>query len=342
VWNGLASNPHHLWAFRRAELTAFTYSPFRNLDGRPTVMAQVRQLDPRSFGAERLVELLRLGLRGLVPSLEKLPKPGPIGVVLGLPERMSDGRASARDRHIRRRIEDALSEALAQVGLEHILRVEARGHASGVYAALQAADSVLSRVVPAAVVCGIDSSYDPLVVQELLEQDRILDTGHLDAMIPGEGVAFALVTMPSTARQCGLPVLALLEGAAVNHEPATVDNDVGLLGLGLSRAAVLLGNRLRREDRRLDWWISDMTPESFRVQELQLAWPRAARGLMEPTSTLEHLPHHLGDLGAATIPTGIAVATEGFRRGDPQARTCFLTGSSDGGDRGVLLLARAE
>lgn len=342
AWNGLASNPYHLWAFRRAEQTCFTHSPFRNLDGGPVVMGQVRQLDPRSFGTERMVALLRLGLSDMLPLLSRLSENAPLTVALGLPERMASGGGSARDHRTRAQLELTLKKALDEVSRESIVNVEARGHAAGAFAALRVADDVLSGRASAGLICGIDSAYDPHVVQQLLEDDRILDAEHLDAMIPGEGVAMTLLTSRSVTRQCDFPMLALLEGAAINHEPATLDNDVGLLGLGLSRAAVAVGKRLKDERRMIDWWISDMTPENIRVQEFQLAWPRAARGLMEPNSALEHLPHHLGDLGAATIPTGIAVATEGFRRGDPPAKTCVLTGSSDSGDRGVLLLASAQ
>ncbi len=341
-WNGLASNPYHLWALRRAELTAFTSSPFRNLEGNPAIMGHVRQLEPRLFGAERMVELLKLGLRDILPTLSELPRDGQLAVVLSLPERMSSERATPRDRHVRERLVRALTDSLIGADVEHFVHVEARGHASGVFATLQAANAIMSRAVPAVLIGGIDSYYDPFIVEELLEQDRILDAGHLDAMIPGEGVAFAVLTRRSTARHAGLPFLAHIEGAAINHEPATIENDVGLLGLGLSRAAKALGQRLEKEQRSLDWWISDMTPEHFRVQELQLAWPRAARGLMAPESELEHLPHHLGDLGAATIPTGIALATQGFLRGDPPAKNCLLTASSNGGERGTLLLAQAD
>ncbi len=337
-WNGLASNPYHLWALRRAELTAFTYSPFRNAEGNPVVMGQVRQLDPRSFGGDRMAELLGLGLRELFPALDKLPPEARIGAVLALPERMSRERASARDRRARERLERTLTDGLRSRGLDPTVRSEAGGHAAGVRAAIQVAEALLSGEVEVGLIGGIDSAYDPAVVEVLLAQDRLLDTGHLDAMVPGEGVALALVTRTSLARQRGLSPMVSLEAAALNHEPATFENDVGLLGLGLSRAAVAVGQRLREDDRRLDWWLTDLTPESFRVQEFQLAWPRAARELMTPESFLEHLPHHLGDLGAATVPTGVALATEASLRGDPPARTCLLTASSDGGDRGVLLL----
>jgi 3-oxoacyl-[acyl-carrier-protein] synthase-1 len=302
-------------------------------------MGQVRQIEPRLTGGERLVELLRLGLTGLEPVLSRLGRGVRVSVDLALPARMAAERATDRDRRARATIEAALVARLSELGLAPRLHVEARGHAAGAFCALHAAEAVLTHQAELALLGGIDSSYDPFVVEELLGQERILDGEHLDAMVPGEGVAFALVASRSDAAAMKLPALATVEGAAVDREPATLDNDVGLLGLGLSRAALALGKRLRDERRSLDWWISDMTPERFRVQEFQLAWPRAARGLMAPTSTLDHLPQHLGDLGAATLPTALALAAEGFRRGDPAARTCLMTGSTPGGDRGVVLAA---
>ena len=56
-------------------------------------------------------------------------------------------------------------------------------------------------------------------------------------------------------------------------------------------------------------------------------------------ATRETADVRLGDLGAASMPTAVAIACEGFRRGAPRAATCLITGSSPYEDRGALLLA---
>ena len=137
-------------------------------------------------------------------------------------------------------------------------------------------------------------------------------------------------------------MLATIDSAATNEEVATRDSTVGLLGQGLSKPAVAIAKRLQEEKRALDWWISDATGEPFRVQELQLAWPRAAHKVMSPDGIIDLLPTNLGDLGAATMPTAAVLAIEGLRRGDPAGSTCLITGSSDDGSRGVVLLTARD
>jgi hypothetical protein len=57
---------------------------------------------------------------------------------------------------------------------------------------------------------------------------------------------------------------------------------------------------------------------------------------------LELLPPFLGDLGAATLPTAMVIAVEGFTRGDPAAQTCLACASSAGPGRGAVLLSAAR
>jgi 3-oxoacyl-[acyl-carrier-protein] synthase I len=338
--NGLAFSPYQTWAFRRAELTAFAETPFLCANGARAIMAQVRTLDPRMQGGGRLALLTSSCIAQLGPALGTAPPDTPVGVVLCLPERMADGCPQWCAAQ-RRAVEDTVREELGARGLRPALVTVARGHASLAYAMLEAGGALAGGRAQAVLVGGVDTAFDPPVVQGLLEAQRLFDGENLDSIIPGEGAAFALLAQPGFAHRCRWPTLAVLEGAATSREPATMSNDLPCLGLGLSRPAVAMTERLRQEKRTLDWWLSDMTAEDLRVQEFQLAWPRAARGAMPPSSLVELLYEHLGDLGAAVMPTALAIAVEGFRRGDPLAATCLITGSSVTEDRGVVLVGRA-
>ncbi len=127
---------------------------------------------------------------------------------------------------------------------------------------------------------------------------------------------------------------------ATAREPGHLRGELPCQGAGLSAAANAVTARLRVERVGLDWWLGDMTGEPWRVHEFQLAWPRAAADTMAPTAALEMLPMNLGDLGAATMATGVAIAVEGLTRGGPLAQSCVVTGSSEGEDRGVVLVRR--
>jgi 3-oxoacyl-[acyl-carrier-protein] synthase-1 len=332
--NGLGFSPYQTWAFRRADQTAFVESPFICPNGKRATMAQVQTLDPRTGGAERLEKILTACLQQLGDPLGALPENDVVLVVLAAPRRFDRGGAGEGDR---RRLEQAIIDALAARRLRPHVSWMPRGHAAFAYAVDQAAKGLEAGYATVALVGGFDTAYDPEVVQDLIDNRRLFDGESQTAAIPGEGAAFALVTRGSPQRTLALAPLGWIDAIATNQEPATLDNDVSTLGLGLSRAARSIARHLMDERRTIDWWITDLTPDPLRVTEFQLAFPRVARGAMLPEGALDNLYENLGDLGAAAMPTALAIAVEGFRRGDPPARTCLVTGSSDDGDRGVVL-----
>jgi 3-oxoacyl-[acyl-carrier-protein] synthase I len=335
--NGLAQGSYQTWAFRRAEMTAFVGSPFRLPSGNPLTFGRVRQLDPRLVGGDRLASLAKRALVGIWGTIAAFPKEAQLGIVLCLPERMDTDHAEERDRRARARLESYIAGPLLQQGYSIQLRTIARGHASFAYALAEVGPLLNARRLDGALILGIDSYYDPHVLERLFEEERVLDSDWRDAFVPGEAATGIMVTRHDVARHLGYIPLATVESVATNEEVATVDNDVGLLGLGLSRPAVAVCKKMKEHNAHLDWWINDVTGESFRLQEFSLAWPRAAHLAMTDVA-FDFLPSNLGDLGAATMPTAAAIAIEGMRRGDPGGQFTMITGSSDHGSRGVVLL----
>ncbi len=340
AWNGLGFDPHQIWAFRRADLTAFAESPFHCENGTRATMAQIRTLPPKLFGAERLAAIAGRLLGSLLPQLSALGSGARLGVLLCLPERMGEGGARPFALQ-RKRLEAAVAEALRAASVDPVLRSLPRGHAALAFALIEAADALAARTLDACLVVGLDTRWDLLAVEELLAASRLFDGENLDSFIPGEGGALLLLGRKDVARALRWPILGRIEAAVTNREPATIENDIGNLALGLSRAARAVSDRLAEEKRSLDWWITDLTPETFRVQEFGLAWPRGAAGVSIERAVVDHPSIHLGDLGAASMPTAVTIALEGIRRGAPPARNCLVTGSSDNGDRGVVLVAGA-
>jgi 3-oxoacyl-[acyl-carrier-protein] synthase I len=336
--NGLGLSPYQTWAFRRAEQTAFVESPFVCPNGKRATMAQVQTLDPHTWGVARLEKILDACLDQLGDALKLLPENQYVAVILALPPRFERGGRAEGDKA---RLERAVGRALAARRLKPLVSWVPRGHAGFAFALEEAATRLEAGHATTALVGGLDTAYDPEVVQDLIDQRRLFDGESQTAAIPGEGAALALVAPGAHLRALGMPPVGWIEAVATNHEPATLDNDVPTLGLGLTRAARAITRRVAQERRTVDWWISDLTPDPLRVTEFQLAFPRVARGAMLPEGALDNLYEHLGDLGAASMPTALAIAVEGFRRGDPAAHTCLITGSSERGERGVVLGAAA-
>ncbi|MEM9194363.1 MAG: beta-ketoacyl synthase N-terminal-like domain-containing protein [Myxococcota bacterium] len=334
--NGLGFSSYQTWAFRRADITAFASTPFICHNGNRATMAQVQTLPPRSQGVDRL---LATANQALWPILELLgaAKGARVALVLGVGSRY-DAPTTPRRRELAR-LEQGLLETIRDVVPEAGSFMVPKGHASVGYALQEACESLARGSLDVAIVGGVDTYYDTGIVQTLIEQERIFDGENKDAFVAGEGAAFMLLCQRSIARQVGWPVRGRIESVSTGSEPANLTNDLPCMATGLTRTCRAISDRLAKEKRRLDWWISDMTGEDYRVHEFQQAWPRACFDIMDETGTLEHLPQNVGDLGAATIATGVAVAIEGFGRGDPNARTCLLTGSSETEHRAAVLVA---
>jgi 3-oxoacyl-[acyl-carrier-protein] synthase-1 len=239
-------------------------------------------------------------------------------------------------------VESRIAGPFVEAGYEIALSIVAKGHASMAYALLDVGTMLRDRRLDIALVLGVDSYYDPDVLEGLFQEQRVLDSDWRDSFVPGEAASAVLLARPDVARQLGLAAIAEIESVGTNEEVATIENDVGNLGLGLSRPAVAICKKMKQEKRKLCWWISDMTGETFRVQELQVAWPRAAHLVMGPQDTIDVLPTHLGDIGAATMPTSLCLAIEGLRRGSPRGDHALITGSSALGARGVILVRGRE
>ncbi len=342
--NALALDAWQLWAFLRAELTAFSESPFCGAKGTRLSMATLRTLHPQSVGVERLTPLgLRL-LDEAAPTLDTLAPEARVALVLCLPERMTDGGGATwpqQRRILERELGARLTELQASRGARPPwIRAITLGHASLAYALRELGEAMALGRLDVGLVMGLDTPYDPAWVEALLDARRIFDEGNIEAAIPGEGASLLVVAPRDVARANRWTPRARIVAVAANTEVATVENDVPMMGLGLSRAAVAATEGLDHRTRPLDVWISDMTPEPDRVQEFQLAWPRAAAHRMSPQGELIFLAPQLGDLGAAVMPTAVTFALESFARGAPAGHRVLVTGSAPHGARGVVLLER--
>jgi 3-oxoacyl-[acyl-carrier-protein] synthase-1 len=225
-----------------------------------------------------------------------------------------------------------------------------RGHAA-LACATEAFSEVAGGRVEVAIVGGVDTYYDSSVVDVLLEQERLFDGKNLDSFIPGEGAAFLVLTRPRLAQRQGLPAVARVEAVATGREPGAMFAEAPCSGNGLALAMQTATNHMRATKRNLEWLLGDVTNESYRTQELQLALPRAiAPGGLDTAGRdfhqlaadgmmMDFLPMRFGDLGAATMPTGAILAAQALGRGAPAVRECLIFGSSVGEDRGAMVVS---
>lgn len=333
AWNGLASSPYRTWAFRRAELSAYYESPFHCLNGSRATMAFIRSLPVTATGVDRLEPIARRCVEQLAEPASRVG--ARLGVIVGMAERYAEPGPGRRYATARATLDAALRRALEARGFEVVLRVEPRGNGALAACVLRAADLFDADLIDAALVGGVDTAYDPDHVEELVRSHRLFDGEDLDTVIPGEGGAFMLLVPDRSGARGGLRPIARVIGAASGEERATLSNDLPNAGLGLSRVMRAATALLRAREQPLDVLYSDLSHEHFRSQEFQLAFPRISAD-MRASSRLEPISPLLGDLGAAAMPTGVALAIEGFLRGDPPGRSALVTGSSVGEERGAV------
>lgn len=347
--NGLAFDSHQTWAFWRADGSALTQTPFVLRNGDRATMAIVQSLDPRLTGLPRIATLIEAALMHLGDPLTQIRVAVRAGVWIAVHEHLSE----SRDPYfgpMRQRLQQRIAEWLAARGFRAPVECVARGHAGFAHALQRAAAQLDDGSIDLAIVGGADSYYDPLRIDMLEESARIFDHERTDAFVPGEGAAFVVLVRPSLARQAGLETLAAIETIAVDEEPAPMGSDKPCTAVGLTRVLKAITDPLKAEKRRLDWMLGDLTNESYRAREMVLALPRAfAPGGLDTAGRTyqpvvadrfrgDQLPEAFGDLGAATMPTGLVIATQAFLRGDPSANNCMIAASSTSADRGAILV----
>jgi len=337
-WNGLGFTPHQIWAFRRAEIAAHAETPFRLPDGQRATMLHIRTLPPRSRGVDRLVPIVRRLVAPLFQRVAGLDRPR-VAVVLGVAERFAPQGAWAKEAS---RLESALASEAAAAGIEISVELWPRGHAAIAFALPAICSSLASGRLDAAIAGAVDTAYDAGVVDDLVAQRRLFDGKNLEGFIPGEGGAFLLLSRSEVARRMRWTPQARIEAVAAGEEPSALDAEAPVTASALTGALRAICDRLEASHRTVDCWLSDLDHEPDRVREFLLALPRATAGATNADTAVELLTPLLGDLGAATLPTALAIGVEAFARGDPPGHTCLASASSAGPGRGAVLISKME
>ena len=347
--NGLAFNAHQTWAFWRSELSPWTESPFLCDNGERATMALVRTLPLRMFGVERLLLMAKEAGAELADTLRRLPIGARVATHLGISERFAVGAAPEFQRQAK--VLQKGLEAWAQTLGVGAVTLHPQGHAALAHALLEAGAALNARTVDAVVVGGLETYYDPAVVEQLDAQRRLTDGENPHAMIPGEGVAFLVLTRPEVGRQMKATPLAQLEVVATGHEEHPLLGEEPCDARGLSDTLRAVTTRLKAARRMLEWAVMDVTAEEYRTQEFAMALPRSvAPGgldtagkdffqLTDARFVYDFVPECFGDLGGASMATGAVLASRSFLHGAPVRSNCVVSGSAVNHARGCILLS---
>jgi 3-oxoacyl-[acyl-carrier-protein] synthase I len=129
-------------------------------------------------------------------------------------------------------------------------------------------------------------------------------------------------------------VLALGAG----QEPQPLGADGPCVSEGMSQALDMALAPLRAAGRRCRSWALDSTHEAYATHEVQNLIARFG-DVLGVDSELAMPLKELGDVGAAAMPLLAALALEAWRQGLARDDCAVVTGSSERGLRGAMLLA---
>lgn len=310
----------------RAGLNNVVQSRFVDASGERVMMCSAPAVPPDLSGVERAAALAQLALSGLGRVIEMPQRPV---LLLALPERYAEGELSLTLTSEGQAFLEAMRAGLPSQLKNIEIEVFPFGRAAGAVAMRRAVGLVeRGRLV---IWGGVDTLYDWTTLELLERANRLMTVANIDGVRPGEGAAFMAVA-PADAGH-GIRVL----GIGTGREPSPVGSEEPCRSLGLSAALAAAVAPLRTEGRRSNCWLLDNTHEAYATQELQNVIARFGDVLGLQTD-LQMPLQELGDVGAAALPLLAVLCAEAWRLGYANDNTAVITGCSQGGARGALLL----
>lgn len=286
------------------------------------------------FGLERFVALGGPALtQAAFPWLEaerrRSSQVAPLPVLLALPHAQRPGLDPRLAKHLL-----AGLEARSRVPIDGARSELVWDDRAGGARALSLAMERLAAGAPAVLVGGIDSFFDPDLVEHLDRELRLHSANTENGFIPGEGAAFLLVT--SRSRGAGLARYAQLLGVGLGTEPRPYGHDEPCLGLGITQALQRAVAAAGTKARRIGWVLTDVVDERHRVDEWSYAF---ARGSQAFSADVVHEQPLLqtGDVGAASGPLLLAMAATRWQTGSAPSDVVLVATHAEGPPRGVIV-----
>ena len=315
--------------FLRAGIENVGASDFIDAQGQRVQLCACPALPPDLPGPARLLALAAHAIRALQARLpadaDACESPA---MVLCLPERMAAGGdglalneagsafvASLRA-HLPRNWRDVRIEALPC------------GRAAGA-AAMQRALQLLD-AHEVVLWGGVDTLLDWAVLEALERDQRLMSADNIDAVRPGEAAAFLALVRPGGGQ-------ASVLAAGGGREPRILGAEAPCVSAGFTEALDVAVAPLRAAGRRCRSWLLDATHEASATREVQNVIGRFG-DVIGVDSELRMPLKELGDVGAAAMPLLAVLALQAWRQGVARDRCALVTGSSDAGLRGALLL----
>ena len=322
----------------RAGINQYSDSPIERSSGEPYKMALVpdeclpvlNSDDPAS--KQRLHNnalyrrMLQLGKVALTEACETLNTEHMIPVFLAVPEQRCGRPFPA--------LEPIIKDLFQEVDFPLDLltsRVFPLGRSGGVNALSEAIKLMLSTPLECMIVGGIDSCMDVILLNALDAEQRLMGGGSAGGFVPGEGAAFIVLKKISEAD-------LMIFHPGVAQEPGHLYSEELCLGNGLSsaiqEAVENTGDSL--VNMPIQTVFCSMNGEPVNGKEWGTSLIRNSEAISDQFD-IEHPAECYGDLGAATVPSLMALAALGLEKGYCKG-PLLVWSASDREQRGAVVM----
>jgi 3-oxoacyl-[acyl-carrier-protein] synthase I len=220
--------------------------------------------------------------------------------------------------------------------------VGALGHDGGLAAVDQAVRMIRAGLADFCLVGGADCYLTVDTLQWLETQDRLKVKEQPNGFIPGEGAGFVLLASAERAAQLRLTAPIQILATGRGREERLWFSDLPNLGMGLTQAFHAIYNSGFAPPQQVRTTYCDLNGEAWRADEWGYAYVRTGERHASPVG-LRHPASNWGDLGAATGPALIALASADLvQHPDPNDIFLAWTASDMHPSRSACLLGRTE
>ncbi|NUP06742.1 MAG: hypothetical protein HOW73_11870 [Polyangiaceae bacterium] len=324
----------------RTGLPALTAAPLVAPDGGSVTMAYDSTQDPYTVGEERAAILADQALREIatvvgaaLKDARGAPKPLKLRVALAFPEPRPGQQRSEIGRVLAMRLRASLRQTFGDPDVD----LSTSGSAGLASILPDALTSLAMREVDAVLVGGVHSDFDPMQITALDVAGRLFSAERIDAVIPGECAAFALIAREDFGASHGLRPLCRIHAVASEAGEISAYDDTSAFDATALATVIRQSTSVLPDEMKVGWAISDHGFEHYRVRELYAALTRT-NTLWCPPIAIDAPAQRIGQLGAAALPLGLVLASDMFKRGYAPTPMGLLLAGSDGGERGGILV----
>jgi 3-oxoacyl-[acyl-carrier-protein] synthase-1 len=278
-------------------------------------------------GRAKLARMAAMSIKECVADLHPDDLKG-IPLVLCLAEKDRPGRIEGQEEHLIDEIQDLL-----EFKFDPKLPVISNGRVSGVQAIETAYKFLSTGRYRYCIVAATDTYLTARTLSAHEKANRILTEQNSDGFIPGEAGAAILLTPASRSSRASISI----NGFGFGTEPASIESGKPLRADGLVQTfkAALSASGLSMGD--LDYRITDANGEQYKFKEGDLAVTRLLRE-HKGEFDIWHPADCIGEVGAATVPSVLAVAEAAARKGYSRGDNVLCHFGNDNGERAAMIL----